>query len=403
VHSPHYTFWNVPGREDFWLLLANTTDLDLGMEQQGPFLNILETYSIVLARSLQSLDKLEKLLPPNALVKISPHLTGLNVAIPLAQYRTGLETFDPSDALVLGRRKDRKRKRKKLYLSRPHSKFARAADPGKGDHTSVWVICSCCNDERSKFLHKWPRYDIFSGRYIRVRRYCKVCARKDQVLFKPADASTASTTTAHEMRRDLRNRAKGGDPEAITKMDEENTQRRIQHYNNRERADNGDEELKAKMEKRDERLNKEKREKERNLRERLKNGDPEAKDIMDKRRAYMRAYMQKYNQEAKTRVHGEGWMEKIQNLRQSRKLDTLTVSELRSAVHAKGFAVAHTIRKKDLLVQKLEEILDAENVPIAPQLGLRVFRKRKNQIEDDLKASTSKVAQTFEGKSSRCA
>lgn len=67
------------------------------------------------------------------------------------------------------------------------------------------------------------------------------------------------------------------------------------------------------MEKRDERLNKEKREKERNLRERLKNGDPEAKDIMDKRRAYMRAYTQKYSREAKARVRGEGWMEKIQH------------------------------------------------------------------------------------------
>jgi hypothetical protein len=54
------------------------------MEQQGPFLIVLETYSIVLARSLQSLVKLEKLLPLKALVKISPHTTGLNVATPLA-------------------------------------------------------------------------------------------------------------------------------------------------------------------------------------------------------------------------------------------------------------------------------------------------------------------------------
>jgi hypothetical protein len=172
-------------------------------------------------------------------------------------------------------------------LSRPYSKFTQAADPGKGDHTLVWVICSRCNDERSKFLHRWPRYDIFSGRYIQVRRYCKVCARKGQILFKPADASIASTTTSVEERRDLRNRAKDGDLEAITKMDEQNTQRRIQHHNNRERADNGDEELKAKMGKLDERMEKWKRVKNRNLHERLKkNGDPEAKDIMDKKRAY---------------------------------------------------------------------------------------------------------------------
>jgi hypothetical protein len=92
--------------------------------------------------------------------------------------------------------------------------------------------------DRSSFTNG---HDIFSGRYIRVRRYCKVCAGKGQILFKPADASIASTTTSGEKNRDLRNRAKGGDPEAITKMDEQNTQRRIQHHNNRERADNGDE------------------------------------------------------------------------------------------------------------------------------------------------------------------
>jgi len=97
-------------------------------------------------------------------------------------------------------------------------------------------------------------------------------------------------------------------------MDEENTQQRIQHHNNRERADNGDEELKAKMEKQDKWMNKKKREEYRNLCERLKNRDLEAKNIMDKKRAYMRAYMQKYSQETKTRVHGEDWMEKIQNL-----------------------------------------------------------------------------------------
>jgi hypothetical protein len=112
LHSPHYTFWNVLGREDSWLLLASTTDLDLGMKQQGPFVNILETYSMVLARSLQSLDKLEKLLPPNALAKILPHVTGLNVAIPLAQYRTGLESFNASEALVL----DRVRRKKNLFV-----------------------------------------------------------------------------------------------------------------------------------------------------------------------------------------------------------------------------------------------------------------------------------------------
>jgi len=168
-------------------------------------------------------------------------------------------------------------------------------------------------------------------------------------------------------------------------MDEENTQQRIQHHNNRERADNGDEELKAKMEKQDKWMNKKKREEYRNLCERLKNRDLEAKNIMDKKRAYMRAYMQKYSQETKTRVHGEGWMEKIQNLQQSRKLDTLTVSKLAFTVHAKDFALAHTIWNcKDLLVQKLEEILDAENVPIAPQFRLRA-RKRKNLNEDDLR------------------
>jgi hypothetical protein len=59
-------------------------------------------------------------------------------------------------------------------------------------------------------------------------------------------------------------------------MDEQNTQRRIQHHNNRERADNGDGELKAKMGKLDERMEKWKRVKNRNLHERLKNGDPEA-------------------------------------------------------------------------------------------------------------------------------
>jgi hypothetical protein len=124
------------------------------------------------------------------------------------------------------------------------------------------------------------------------------------------------------------------------------------------------------MEKQDERKKKKKREKDRNLRKRLKNGDPEAKDKMDKKRAYFRVYVQKSCREAKTQVHGEGWMEKIQNLWQSRKLDTLTVYELTHTVRAKGFVVAHTIRNcKDLLVQKLEEILDAENVPIAPQLG----------------------------------
>jgi len=96
----------------------------------------------------------------------------------------------------------------KLYLSRLYFKFARAADPGKGDYMSVWVICSCCNNERLKFLHNWPRYDTFSRRYIRVRRYCKVCARKGQILFKPADARIASTTTSTVKRKDRL----GGDP-----------------------------------------------------------------------------------------------------------------------------------------------------------------------------------------------
>jgi hypothetical protein len=59
-------------------------------------------------------------------------------------------------------------------------------------------------------------------------------------------------------------------------------------------------------------------------------------------------------------------MEKIQELRQNQKLSTLIIPELESTIRAKGFNLANGMRK-DLLVQELEKILNAENDPNGPQ------------------------------------
>ncbi|KAF5692063.1 hypothetical protein FDENT_3083 [Fusarium denticulatum] len=107
----------------------------------------------------------------------NPSWTGLNVGLPLDQWRP-----------ELGPMKSRAKHPAKFETLK--GIVYRQADPSLGDRTQMEIVCTECRSPQSRRIDYLPRYEKSSGVYLSWHRaYCEYCQDGKMATFVPSDAS----------------------------------------------------------------------------------------------------------------------------------------------------------------------------------------------------------------------